>query len=123
MCSSIIHLFYRFFVTDGCTCFSFHKDAVGQFTYWSQRTNARAVNCGLRLDYFMCSEEMFPAGAATAVVEEDDSKEERDPAARRVIEGVDDAKLPHPGVFDSYIIHKDTEGASDHCPVAVVVKL
>lgn len=33
--------------------------ASGQFTYWSQRTRARPFNKGLRLDYFVCSKEMF----------------------------------------------------------------
>ena len=37
-------------------------DARGQFTYWSLRTFARPVNKGLRLDYFLCSRDMFPAG-------------------------------------------------------------
>ena len=34
-------------------------DSSGQFTYWSQRTRARPFNKGLRLDYFVCSKEMF----------------------------------------------------------------
>ena len=33
--------------------------AKGQFTYWSMRTRARPYNKGLRLDYFVCSQEMF----------------------------------------------------------------
>ena len=33
--------------------------ASGQFTYWSMRTRARPFNKGLRLDYFVCSQEMF----------------------------------------------------------------
>ena len=35
--------------------------ASGQFTYWSMRTRARPFNKGLRLDYFVCSKEMFTA--------------------------------------------------------------
>ena len=37
----------------------FHPEAKGQFTYWSQRSNARPVNKGLRLDYFICSEDLI----------------------------------------------------------------
>ena len=31
----------------------------GQYTYWSQRTFARKPNRGLRLDYFVCSANLF----------------------------------------------------------------
>lgn len=34
-------------------------DARGAFTYWSQRTFARPVNKGIRLDYFLCSRNLF----------------------------------------------------------------
>ena len=36
----------------------FHPDAKGQFTWWSQRTNGRPFNKGLRLDYFVCSQDL-----------------------------------------------------------------
>ena len=29
----------------------------------------------------------------------------------------------HPSVYDCYIIHQDTIGVSDHCPVMLVLKL
>lgn len=48
-------------------------DARGQFTYWSQRTMGRPVNCGIRLDYFVCSNNMFGS------VSDDDSKDSAGP--------------------------------------------
>jgi exodeoxyribonuclease III len=41
-----------------------HPDAKGNYSYWSQRAGNRVPNKGLRLDYFICSPELF----------EDDSK-------------------------------------------------
>jgi exonuclease III len=76
----------------------FKLDAKGQFTYWSQRTFARPVNCGIRLDYFICSPSLFPSATAS-----------------------NDGKVPAIRVHDSYILHQDTVGASDHCPVILVL--
>lgn len=28
-----------------------------------------------------------------------------------------------PSVYDSYILHEDTKGCSDHCPVALVLQV
>lgn len=36
----------------------FYPTATGQFTYWSKRANGRPFNKGLRLDYFLCSDEV-----------------------------------------------------------------
>jgi len=36
-----------------------HPDAKGNYSYWSQRAGNREPNKGLRLDYFIASEEMF----------------------------------------------------------------
>ncbi|VEU42594.1 unnamed protein product [Pseudo-nitzschia multistriata] len=36
-----------------------HPDAKGNYSYWSQRAGNREPNKGLRLDYFVASEEMF----------------------------------------------------------------
>ena len=114
-------------------------DARGQFTYWSQRTFARPVNKGLRLDYFLCSRDMFPAGeeitqplysAAIDGVEAGGAggsdaaagsadAAEKDACRRTVAADV----LPSPGAYDCYIIHADTVGCSDHCPVMLVLKL
>jgi exodeoxyribonuclease III len=70
----------------------FYPAAKGQFTYWSKRTNARPVNKGLRLDYFLCTENLF------------------DENSKMKIE-------------DSYILHDDTVGCSDHCPVILILAL
>jgi hypothetical protein len=42
-------------------------DSRGQFTYWSQRSNGRPYNKGLRLDYFVCSDDMFPIGVEVEI--------------------------------------------------------
>jgi len=39
-----------------------YPDAKGHYTYWSQRAGNRAPNKGLRLDYFICSKELFEDG-------------------------------------------------------------
>lgn len=36
-----------------------HPDAKGNYSYWSQRAGNREPNKGLRLDYFMASDDMF----------------------------------------------------------------
>lgn len=36
-----------------------HPDAKGHYSYWSQRAGNREPNKGLRLDYFVCSPELF----------------------------------------------------------------
>ena len=36
-----------------------HPNAKGNYSYWSQRAGNREPNKGLRLDYFVASEEMF----------------------------------------------------------------
>ena len=93
-------------------------DARGQFSYWSQRTFARPVNKGLRLDYFVCSRDMFPPKLEPSQDHEDSAAQ--DPAGRSA---VDVSKMPSPGVYDSYILHEDTVGCSDHCPVVLVLQL
>jgi len=85
--------------------FDVDSDAKGQFTYWSVRAGNRPWNKGIRLDYFICSPDMFPTseGDATAT--------EAETGKPRVL------------VHDSYILHKETVGCSDHCPVVLVVKM
>jgi exonuclease III len=80
-------------------------DARGQFTYWSQRTFARPVNKGLRLDYFVCSNDMFP-----------NINEDKIPNQAAAI-----TKAPSM-VLDCFILHDDTIGSSDHCPIALIVE-
>ena len=36
-----------------------HKDAMGHYSYWSQRAGNREPNKGLRLDYFICSKDLM----------------------------------------------------------------
>lgn len=108
----------------------FHRlvlDARGQFTYWSQRTFARPVNRGIRLDYFICSNDMFKpstteeAAPAPAAAEGDGSNGGGNVPARRVEVSLQDT--PTPGVYDSYQLPEDTRGCSDHGPVVLVVKV
>mmetsp|Transcript_49729 Transcript_49729/g.120544 ORF Transcript_49729/g.120544 Transcript_49729/m.120544 type:complete len:590 (-) Transcript_49729:1584-3353(-) len=44
-----------------------HPDAKGNYSYWSQRAGNRAPNKGLRLDYFVCSKDMFDENANVVV--------------------------------------------------------
>jgi len=36
-----------------------HRDAMGHYSYWSQRAGNREPNKGLRLDYFICSKDLM----------------------------------------------------------------
>jgi exodeoxyribonuclease III len=36
-----------------------HPTAAGHYSYWSMRAGNRAVNKGLRLDYFICDPKLF----------------------------------------------------------------
>ncbi len=38
----------------------FHPDEAGQYTWWSQRFNARSRNVGWRIDYFFAATELLP---------------------------------------------------------------
>jgi len=133
-------------------------DAKGQFTYWSQRTFARPSNKGLRLDYFICSKDMFrkeeKEETMTLMIKDDDDVEnvvdaDKDDTRRTVSivaatstiassqvtshNGDGDViattntttttTLKSPIVYDCYIIHQDTIGVSDHCPVMLVLQL
>lgn len=86
---------------------------------------ARSVNCGIRLDYFICTNDLFAspttapvaAGAGCRVASGGDGSEPTD--ATRVTPST----MPSPGVWDSFILHEDTVGCSDHCPVALLIRL
>lgn len=93
----------------------------GQFTYWSQRTFARPVNRGLRLDYFLASPDLFAVSPETVQAEDAQEEEEVSHAARR--RTFSESHLPNPAVSDCYILHQDTVGCSDHCPIVLVLKL
>eukprot|EP01034_Spumella_vulgaris_P032149 gene32149-39705_t len=119
----------------------FYPDARGQFTYWSQRTFARPVNKGIRLDYFVCSNNMYAANTSnTANTTSVESVTKSDTttstsssssstsvttteAVHAVRRSVSVEDIPTPGVFDSYSLHSDTVGCSDHAPVVLVVKV
>lgn len=137
-----------------------NEDAKGQFTYWSQRTFARPSNKGLRLDYFICSKDMFrkeekEETMTLMIKNDDDGGNDVDPDVidkedtRRTVSVVTATStiassqvtshngdgdviattntttttLKSPIVYDCYIIHQDTIGVSDHCPVMLVLQL
>ncbi len=77
-----------------------YPDAMGHYSYWSQRAGNREPNKGLRLDYFICS--------ASLMGDEDNDAEKKKKAKKAVVR-------------DSYMI-KDQEG-SDHCPVVLEIEL
>jgi exonuclease III len=128
--------------------FSFAADAKGQFTYWDQYyVNNRPHNKGVRLDYFLCSEHMFESVAAPSVQTDSAEKssgaqgpvplsaasaEERIgelvPVAQLNIDGPNSAvagpaRSSPVRVYDTYILHEDTVGVSDHCPIVLVLSL
>ena len=99
-------------------CLEFFLDAVGQFTYWSQRAGGRPVNCGLRLDYFICSEKLFAdagAGAGTGTASADGAGDGSSTA-------LDSSLRTPPSVFDCYSLPTETAACSDHCPIVLVIK-
>ena len=87
-------------------------DHEGQFTYWSQRTNARTVNKGLRLDYFLCSHDLFPHEDSDRGDSIENNEECKSDDMKQSLE-----------VLDSTILHRDTLGCSDHCPILLTFKI
>lgn len=79
-----------------------------------RQTFARKDNRGLRLDYFVCSGDLFPPRPAAL----DDVAGKDQPPAAAVASPA--ASLQ---VVDSFIVHDETVGCSDHCPIGLVVKL
>jgi exodeoxyribonuclease III len=56
-----------FLATDFSDAFRFYYPAAfGQYSFWSQKNGNRPDNKGLRLDYFLCSNRMFPPKPAAA---------------------------------------------------------
>ncbi len=110
-----------------------YPKARGQFTYWSQRAGNRPVNKGIRLDYFICSQSLCPAvdSAALAAIEEKaggegelDAETPRSSAvAPTPVVPETEATAGAVRIFDCYSLPVDTEGASDHCPVVLVLRL
>ncbi len=101
-------------------------DAKNQFTYWSQRAFNRPGNKGIRLDYFICSPDLFSATSTAAVAENPGAENGAHHAKKGVAGAASAAAVEQPAqvqVYDSYILHGDTVGCSDHCPVVLVLKL
>ena len=48
-----------------------HQDAMGHYSYWSQRAGNREPNKGLRLDYFICSKDLMEDSNGQKVVVRD----------------------------------------------------
>jgi exonuclease III len=96
----------------------------GQFTFWDQlRPANRPHNKGVRLDYFLCSGDMYP-GTAEGSTEGD----EEQATGEGVAASAETALVPLPvkeerkvQVYDAYILHEDTVGYSDHCPIVLVL--
>lgn len=111
--------------------------AKGQFSYWSQRTLARSVNHGLRLDYFVASNRIFPpklidddsnsslcVKGETLESEDGNIHQDSSPAKSAVRTTVNTTNVGKtPWIYDSYYLHDDTVGCSDHCPVMLVLQL
>jgi exonuclease III len=76
-----------------------YVDALGQYTYWSMRTNGRPVNRGLRLDYFVVSRSLLPT-------EQNSNKE-------------DDNQAMY--ISNTSILFNDCVGCSDHCPILLEI--
>ncbi len=131
----------------------FGVEARGMFTYWSQRTFARPINHGIRLDYFICSNDLFgvsdanassgneSAGSEVMTTEittgisesiENFGKKVKRVKKMKEVQVVHEPRLlvatqhsseAFPHIHDSYILHDDTVGVSDHCPAILVVRL
>lgn len=115
----------------------FYPSARGQFSYWSQRTFARPVNKGIRLDYFLCSTSLVQrlANKVTLTAQEHVGGAYENLPEARVVESTATEKESDvhasatlssdsiPMLYDSYILHEDTVGVSDHCPVVLVIEM
>jgi hypothetical protein len=108
----------------------FHPDTKGQFTYCFHRD----FNLGLRLDYFLASSSLFPTvkaispvvnGTEQAIVKpEEAEKERRDTESETNATVVEYKVFPFtPLLVDSLILHKDTIGFGDHCPIMLILAI
>jgi exodeoxyribonuclease III len=128
-------------------CYPFAR---GQFSYWSQRSFARPVNKGIRLDYFICSRSFVApyeeaaagddsAGGMEAIVREQENQALAEitaaPTVPRTLTSCLDLALQRstttaaaaavrvPALLDSYTLPHDTVGISDHAPVMLVLQV
>lgn len=84
------------------------------------------MNKGIRLDYFVVSQTLLPPAVEGSAEADVDVTGDEERAARRVpvdvspwIRTTGENKKALVGVYDSYILHEDTRGCSDHCPVVL----
>lgn len=101
-----------------------YLDARGCFTYWSQRTNARPVNKGIRLDYFICSNDLFGSiDQSSASTADEEIVSAEDTTTSVPLAPISQSDCPFPCVYDSYVLPNETVGCSDHCPVVLVLQV
>lgn len=94
-----------------CFCYILILDATGQFTYWSKRTFAYDSNSGLRLDYFICTPDLMPESTNNG---SKDTTAVTTPATL----GAGPRLLAYHSCHDHPIVK-----SSDHCPIAITLKL
>lgn len=76
----------------------FHPEARGCFTFWSVRAQNRPWNRGLRLDYFVASNNLFA-------------------------DSIDGKNIPSPSMKDAWIMDEVAAPQGDHCPVGITLNL
>ena len=113
--------------------FFYLLEARGQFTFWSLRKyNTRQWNKGLRLDYFICSGDMFPEDTSLLKDKDDGgvtATEDKISTDTCNIKSDTNnttnttSKVCKVQVHDSLILHEDTIDCSDHCPILLIMKL
>jgi exonuclease III len=74
------------------------------------------TNSGLRLDYFVCSDNLYGN-----VIDADESTTENGIVGK--VQRIIMEDIPRPGVLDSYLLHEDTIGISDHCPAVLLIQI
>ena len=132
--SSCFFLFFFFSPSSHCYYCIEHE---GQFTWWSIRTNGRAENKGLRLDYFICSKSMFLPLNSTTTTTTTIATTNNITTTPQNNDGNIDAVATENGndttlttttqsraiVRDSTILHEFGVGCSDHCPILLLLEI
>ena len=80
------------------------------------------------MDYFICSDNLFPEGSRRDEKVDDEGAESQSQSQSQssCAEISNSKKCCVPttvSAFDCYILQKDTVGCSDHCPVVLILKL
>ena len=101
----------------------FYPDAKGQFTYWSQRANGRPVNRGLRLDYFVCSNDLFDSAKGSGMGDSSSGSgsSSSSSSGNRKRSAAEVSGVAR--IVDSFILVDDTLGYSDHAPVVLILQV